>query len=114
MTTTTTFYRGFIDPQGAPRVYVGRIDAMTGQMAMREMRALGIVGLTWGNDGMGGRSLALALLTDVLNDDRKAIALAPVLCSQVIARLSADQPWMISDNIVRALAGMIAKEPVAA
>lgn len=112
--TMTIFYRGLIDASGQPRVYVGRVETFTGAVSMRELRALGIVGLTWGNEGMGGRNLALSLLTDVLGDDRKAIALAPVVCAEVIARLPADQPWMISDTVLRAIAGMIAREPVAA
>lgn len=68
----------------------------------------------WGSYNANALELALALFADALDDKRKALALTITFCEHVIARVPADEPWVMSDNVVRAFAGAIAREPLPA
>lgn len=66
----------------------------------------------WGGYGPDAQQLAAALLADTIGDKHRAVALMLPFVDRVIARLPARQPWIVSDNIVRAIAGSIAQEAV--
>mgnify|MGYP000848299483 FL=1 len=65
-------------------------------------------GFAWGFAGSGPHQLALALLADATGDDRVALALMSPFAHRVLASIPADEPWSMSDTIVRSLAHSIA------
>lgn len=109
-------YRGFPD-RG---VYCGDLTKALGMTIPRPLVARTDIrgdtwppaAFAWGTDCPGARELSLALLADVMDDHRKALCLAGTFSDYVIARLPADEPWIMSDNVVRSLASMIAREPL--
>ena len=64
----------------------------------------------WGSATPGAKQLALALLADALEEPREAIALSDIFLDRVISRLPAHEPWIMSDNIVRAFAASITQK----
>lgn len=120
MATRTRFFRGVHDTD----VYVADLNSTDRHVAARtldprfDLRDFSLgrdsIAFAWGSSSAGASQLALALLADVLADDRKALALAGTFRDQIIARLPAGAPWIMSDNVVRALAAAIAREPVPA
>lgn len=65
-------------------------------------------GFSWGFTGSGPHQLSLALLADALGDDRLALALMIPFTHRVLASIPADEPWSMSDTIVRSVAHSIA------
>lgn len=115
--TTTRFYRGL--PGGD--VYIANLDtsaARAGMMTLDPRYDLGNLAQStlgtpfgWGSKSVGASRLAIALLADALDDERTAVALFTIFRDDVIARMPASEPWMISDNVVRAIAASISKVP---
>jgi hypothetical protein len=65
----------------------------------------------WGSVCPGAGQLALALLADVLPDQpREAVALSDIFLDRVISRLTPHEPWIMSDNVVRAFAASISQK----
>lgn len=65
-------------------------------------------GFAWGFAGSGPHQLAVALLADAIGDDRVALALMSPFAHRVLASIPADEPWSMSDTVVRSVAHSIA------
>ena len=67
-----------------------------------DLRKYSPMGFEWTYEGDGPRQLALALLADHLEDDRKALDLVDAFMRDVVSVL--DNAWSLtSDDIARAL-----------
>lgn len=116
--TATRYYRGisFTDVYVAPFGLANQKAELRTLLPRTDIRGPGSVAVpfSWGSTDAGALELSLALLADALGRPREALALSIIFCDRVISRLPPHEPWIMSDNIVRALAASIAREPVPA
>jgi hypothetical protein len=69
-------------------------------------------GFEWGYAGSGPAQLAIALLAEVLQDDKTAIALHQIFKFKVIGRLERDSPWQLTERDVLQYAAEVSELPL--
>jgi len=112
--TTLKFYRGHAETNSVSVVDIDTGSGIGRGTKLRRRDDLFFAGrFAWGGE-IGSLQLAVALLADALGDDRKAVALMQPFRDLVIAGLPAGESWIMSDNVVRALAASIGREAVPA
>ena len=67
-----------------------------------DLKRISLDGLSWGSYSPGAEQLALALLSDVLDNDPRALRLYPHLCNVLIQYMPAADDWMLADCDIRA------------
>lgn len=65
-----------------------------------DLKRLSPTGFEWSYEGAGPAQLALALLADHLDDDRRAVALHQAFMRQVVAEL--DNSWELNSGEIEA------------
>lgn len=69
-------------------------------------------GFEWGSSSPGAAQLALALAVDVLRDKGRALKVYRRLESELIASLSPDEDWMLTEPGIRAAIESIEQDRV--
>ncbi len=64
-------------------------------------------GFNWGYGGAGPHQTALAILMDHLNDNERALAMAPEFANTVISHLPMDEDFVLTDETVEGAISMI-------
>jgi hypothetical protein len=70
-------------------------------------------GFAWGYGGSGPSQLALALLADVLADDKRALRLYMDFKWAVVEKWDQDKRWSMSEALIRAYADSLERKQIA-
>lgn len=105
-------YKGhlFRTPKGGFAVVVSQGNRKYDLPPRNDLRNHSPDGFAWGYYGSGPAQLALALASDVLQDDRKAAEVYQALKESLVGHLPKDREWEISEQEVRKYIDEILKE----
>lgn len=102
MPRTAKTYVGTRNARGDVRIRVVDIDGRTRDLEPRtDLFNHSPTGFEFGYAGSGPAQLALAILADVLHDDRKAVEWHQRFKFDRISPLPRDEPWSMSEGEVR-------------
>ena len=105
MKITSTLYRGTVLRMESMVTVDGK------PLAPRlDLRNHSPTGFAWGYGGSGPSQLALAILADFLQDDRRALVLYQPYKWRVIAQLDKNEPWHLSGAQVRDVVDVLEDE----
>lgn len=82
-----------------------RLDGMMSMLPIRhDLAKHSLDGFSWGHTGSGPAQLAIALLADATDDDKLARETCHFFHDNFIAHLPMQEPWAVSDVIVKMMA----------